>query len=144
MVLRKRRKVRRMRRTRVHGYGRVSGGHRKGGQRGGVGRAGVKGHHKIYYLSKGIPVGRTDFGFFNHTSAGQTSTINVGLLNERAEKIASKEGDHYNIDLTALGYDKLLGSGRVTHKLKITVAAASAGAIEKIEAAGGNVVLPES
>ena len=49
--------------------------------------------------------------------------------------------DRDSIDLTEMGYDKLLGSGRMERALNITVASASARAIEKVEAAGGSVNL---
>ena len=52
------------------------------------------------------------------------------------------EGD--SIDLGELGYDKLLGSGRIEKALKITVASASSRAIEKVQAAGGSVILDDS
>ena len=49
-----------------------------------------------------------------------------------------KEGSTYLVTLSAIGYDKVLGSGEVAHKIKLT-GKASAGAIEKIKAAGGEV-----
>ena len=42
-----------------------------------------------------------------------------------------------------MGYDKLLGSGRIDRALNITVASASARAIKKVEAAGGSVNLSD-
>jgi large subunit ribosomal protein L15 len=48
-----------------------------------------------------------------------------------------------SINLTELGIDKLLGSGRIQTALKVTVAEASANAIQKIEAAGGSIVSGE-
>tara|TARA_B100001094_G_C17594162_1_gene513382 strand:- start:189 stop:482 length:294 start_codon:yes stop_codon:yes gene_type:complete len=52
-------------------------------------------------------------------------------------------GDDDTINLGEMGIDKLLGSGRVTRALHITVEHASARAVEKIEAAGGSVTLAE-
>jgi large subunit ribosomal protein L15 len=43
------------------------------------------------------------------------------------------------IDLTELGIDKILGSGRINSALNVVVQEASARAIEKIEAAGGSI-----
>ena len=51
--------------------------------------------------------------------------------------------DSDSIDLTEMGYDKLLGSGRIDRALNITVGSASARAIEKVEAAGGSVNLSD-
>jgi len=42
--------------------------------------------------------------------------------------------------LKEMGYDKLLGTGSTKQSYKITVSAASAKALEKIEAAGGEVI----
>ena len=47
----------------------------------------------------------------------------------------------YKVDLTKLGYDKLLGTGQVTKKLEITVKYASPKALEKVNAAGGKIEL---
>jgi large subunit ribosomal protein L15 len=47
------------------------------------------------------------------------------------------------IDLVALGYDKLLGQGSVHSALKVRVARASSSAVEKIKAAGGTVEILE-
>ena len=47
MTIRKRKKIRKQRGSRTYGYGRISGGHRKGGSRGGKGNAGIKDHHQI-------------------------------------------------------------------------------------------------
>jgi len=48
-----------------------------------------------------------------------------------------------SINLGELGIDKLLGSGRINAAITVTVANASASAIEKVEAAGGSVNLAE-
>ena len=59
------------------------------------------------------------------------SSINVGVVSE----IATED----KIDLTELGYDKLLGSGKISKSLHIIVKEASSRAVEKVEAAGGSV-----
>jgi large subunit ribosomal protein L15 len=48
-----------------------------------------------------------------------------------------------DLDLTSLGYDKLLGQGEVHSALKVKVARASKSAVEKIKAAGGTVEILE-
>lgn len=53
---------------------------------------------------------------------------------------ASKEDDLYKIDLTKLGYRKLLGRGSTDKKIEVVVREASEKAIEKIAAAGGKVI----
>jgi len=55
------------------------------------------------------------------------------------KKLISKENDQYTIDIAKLGYNKLLGRGKITKKFNITVPAASKHAIEAVKAAGGSV-----
>tara|TARA_Y100000994_G_scaffold131768_1_gene108004 strand:+ start:1035 stop:1250 length:216 start_codon:yes stop_codon:yes gene_type:complete len=57
-----------------------------------------------------------------------------------AEGIATKKGKVVSVDLTEMGYDKLLGTGSTTQSYKLTISAASAKAVEKIEAAGGEIL----
>ena len=75
-------------------------------------------------------------GFNRHPSLRK---VNVSInLKEISQTV---EGDEVN--LGDMGYDKLLGSGRIDRAMKITVASASARAIEKVEAAGGSVILED-
>lgn len=48
------------------------------------------------------------------------------------------------LDMTKLGFDKLLGQGTPTKKYNITIAKASKKAIEKIKKAGGTITLTET
>ena len=71
--------------------------------------------------------------------------LNTGDLDEIIDRLvnlglAEKDGDVYRVDLTELGYSKLLGSGTVTKKIEVRVFEATPKAVEKIEAAGGKVV----
>jgi large subunit ribosomal protein L15 len=73
-----------------------------------------------------------------------TTNINVGELQEKMEEwitvqkaVESKEG--IIIDLSNLGYEKLLGSGRIDQPLIIKIKAFSKRAAEKIVAAGGRI-----
>ncbi len=71
--------------------------------------------------------------------------INAGDLDEVIQKLselglAEKDGDIYRIDLTELGYSKLLGGGKVTNKIEVKIFEATTRAVEKIEAAGGKVI----
>jgi len=47
------------------------------------------------------------------------------------------------VDLVALGYDKLLGQGQVHTALKVKARRASQSAVEKIKAAGGTIEVLE-
>jgi large subunit ribosomal protein L15 len=75
-------------------------------------------------------------GFNRHPSLRK---VNISINLKEVCQIA--EGDEIN--LSEMGYDKLLGSGRIEKALKITVAYASARAIEKVQAAGGSVILED-
>ena len=57
--------------------------------------------------------------------------------------MATQKRKKYTIDVTRLGIDKILGSGRVTRKLDlVNVKAITARAREKVLADGGSVDLP--
>ncbi len=60
-------------------------------------------------------------------------------LNQLGNLVASGN----EIDLSVLGYDKLLGQGAVFSPLKVKVPRASSSAVEKIKAAGGSVEILE-
>jgi len=71
-------------------------------------------------------------------------TINIGDIDRMVTDGYIQSVDKkYVIDLTAMGYDKLLGSGKTTHAVEIKVARSSKSAIEKIQGAGGKVELLE-
>ena len=78
---------------------------------------------------------------------GQPIAINVGQLELLMQRLVrdgiEKEGGKV-LDLTALGYDKLLGSGTVEGAWQVTVDAATPRAIEKVESAGGKVNMPKA
>src|SRR5437870_6392125 len=86
-------------------------------------------------------------GCFRHAQPRPTSAIDLEDLARRLEEFevaghAKKDDSRINVDLTAAGIDKLLGSGRVTRAMRITVAKASSAAVAKVSGAGGEVVLP--
>jgi len=143
-VPQKKRKVRKMRGSRTHGYGQI-GQHRKAGGRGGKGEAGYHKHFWTYTVTK-EPNHFGKHGFVSPTRR-PINAINVGELNERIESLlaknqATKTKEGIAIDLTQLGYDKLLGKGKVTHPLIVRVESSSKSAAEKIEKAGGQIQKP--
>ena len=148
-------KVRKMRGTRTHGYGRV-GQHRKAGQRAGKGKTTQwKKSKKSYYLKQkelGFPDPDWDFGkrgFKRPQDINriyQVNALNVKDLDSKIEEltknnIASKSGNTYTIDLKDVNIQKILGRGEINKKINISVNKASKRAIEKIESAGGKVTL---
>jgi len=137
----KKRKVRKQRGSRTHGYGRVSQ-HRGGGQRGGHGKAG-RHKHKWTYIVKYEPDYFGKHGF-KPPRRRKANAINVGELDEKIsellkEKKAGKKEDGFHIDLHQIGYDKLLGSGQVTYPLIIKVDSYSKTAEEKVRKAKGRI-----
>ena len=146
-VRRKRKKSRKLYGSRYHGYGQV-GEHKGSGQKGGKGNAGGKDHLKIKLLKEGHIFGSR--GFTHKGPKLNIVPINIGELVEmvKAEKIKfEKEGDKYVVNVSELGYNKILGRGRVDIPLKLVFTKTgfvSAKAKEKIEEAGGEIVLPPS
>ncbi len=88
--------------------------------------------HKWSYTVKYAPdhFGRNKFQPPNRTVTKRW--VNVADL----ERLA---GDSSRLDLSSLGYDKLLGSGEVHRSLVVKVSRASSSAVEKIKTAGGSV-----
>jgi large subunit ribosomal protein L15 len=127
----KERKTRKMRGSRTHGYGRI-GQHRDAGSKGQrkVGRH----KHLWSYVVAHEPDYFGKHGFTSPQSLKrQENTINIKQLNALTV-------ENNQLDLTSLGYTKLLGTGKITKPLTITVAACSKTAQQKIEKAGGQVV----
>lgn len=129
--------------SRTHGRGIKAG--RGKGKRGGTGNAG---YHKHKYMSvlKYMPDYFGRHGFKRHPAREARRVINLSDIElnlERylQEKVARKEGNMIELNLTALGYDKLLGSGSVSRALRIHVAEASENAVSKVKETGGSVEL---
>jgi large subunit ribosomal protein L15 len=137
------RKTYKKRGTRSCGYGNAQK-HRGAGSRGGRGMAGSK-KQKWSYVSKYMPDYFGRKGFKRPQKViDKTCTINVGMLDKILDRLvkdkkASLKNQTYEVNLTELGFDKLLGSGKATHKIAITVAKFSQNAQKKIEAAGGKI-----
>ncbi len=137
MVVHKRKKVTKYRSHTTHG-----GGHRKkrrgAGSRGGRGNAGSgkrAGHKRFTFANY---LGKKGF-----TSKSRSKVKAINLRDVQTLVIhekAVKEGDTYLINLEKLGYNKLLGTGNVTFKLKVSVSSYSKRAEEKIKAAGGEII----
>jgi len=133
----KERKTRKMRGSRTHGYGRI-GQHRD---------AGSKGHRKVgrhKHLWSYVTTYEPDyFGKHGFTSPQslkhKENTINIKQLNELTAQTAGEKGKT-NVNLTSLGYTKLLGTGKLAKPLIVSVSSCSKTAEEKIKKAGGQVL----
>ena len=128
------RKIRKFRGSRTVGYGRI-GQHRDAGSKGNrkVGR------HK-HLWSKIVTTQPDYFGKHGFTSPQslhrKEKTINLHQLDQLAQTP--------NINLTELGYTKLLGTGKLTKPLTIQINAYSKSAQEKVKQAGGEIVTSQT
>jgi len=149
MMIHRRKKIRKRRGSRTHGYGRIAQ-HRKSGQKGGVGKAGHGKHLWSYVVTK-EPDYFGKHGFKRPQSIVKVpKTINVGELDDLANyllknNLLSKDDKGLPLlDLKSLGFDKLLGSGKLYTKLHIVVDYATERAQEKVSSIGGVVELLSS
>ena len=115
---------------------------RGAGNRGGRGHSGGCKHHFVkYYMNEGRVFGKNGF----KTAKDTVNAIDIGCLELMIPSListgeAKEEGGVVHIDVSLLGYDKVLGGGRVTRKLNLSAPSFSERAKEKIEAVGGQAV----
>jgi large subunit ribosomal protein L15 len=121
---------------------------RGAGSRGGRGKAGSgkRGDSQKPSYWK-LTKGRAYLGKYGFTSIkDKDSVLNVSDLQDQLSSLvendfASQKKDEYTIDAKKIGIDKLLGSGKITVPVHVTVKSASDSAIRKIEEAGGSVTV---
>jgi len=142
-------KKRRQRGSRTHGGG--SHKNRRGaGHRGGRGAAGRDKHE----FHNHEPLGKSGFKRPEQVQE-EVATVDVRELDENAvlyaaDDLAEEDGDGYIIDAREVVDEaedadvvKVLGAGQVRNELTLIADAFSAGAIEKVEDAGGTATLTE-
>jgi large subunit ribosomal protein L15 len=124
------RKIRKFRGSRTVGYGRI-GQHRDSGSKGNrkVGR------HK-HLWSKVVTSEPNYFGKHGFVSPQSKHRIENTINLVKLDQLASGA----EINLTELGYTKLLGTGKITKALTITVPVASKSAMAKVQEAGGKLI----
>ena len=129
--------------SRTHGRGKKAG--RGAGLRGGRGNAGLH-KHKWISVVKYCPDYFGHHGFKRPQSVVYSKvTMNLSEVEQSLPSL-SKDGfavhkdGKWSVDLSKMGVDKLLGSGRVRTAMDVKVAEASAKAEEKLKVAGGSVV----
>ena len=129
--------------SRTHGRGKKAG--RGAGLRGGRGNAGLH-KHKWISIVKYCPDYFGHHGFKRPQSVVYSKiTMNLSEVEQFLPSLskngfAEEKGGKWTVDLTKMGVDKLLGSGRIRMPLSIKVAEASATAQEKLKEAGGNLI----
>lgn len=136
------RKSRRQRGSRYCGWGQV-GQHRQSGARGGVGGAGK---HKHFWIRTVI---EEPDHFGHNTFSPPTKEVvqkwaDVGQLDSLFSRHGSlKENGKAYLDLTSLGYDKILGGGKLQGAISVKVKQFSRAAKQKIDSSGGEVISNE-
>lgn len=136
------RKSRKQRGSRYCGWGQV-GQHRQSGARGGVGGAGK---HKHFWIRTVI---EEPDHFGHNTFSPPTKVVvqkwaDVGQLDSLFSRHGYlKENGKAYLDLTSLGYDKILGGGKLQGAISVKVKQFSRAARQKIESSGGEVISNE-
>ena len=143
-MIRKTRKINKMRGSRSIGGG-CSKKRRGAGHKGGRGKAGLGKHHWTWTV-KNDPKHFGKYGFKRPKKMiNESNPVNLGYLDDNSEKLLAKgvattEGDSIVIDVTDLGYDKVLGKGKLLKPLIIKSPMFSASAEDKIQEAGGEAI----
>jgi large subunit ribosomal protein L15 len=129
--------------SRTHGRGKKAG--RGAGLRGGRGNAGLH-KHKWISVVKYCPDYFGHHGFKRpqsvvcHKVTMNLSEVEQALPSMVKDGFAAQKEGKWSVDLTKMGVDKLLGSGRISTAISVKVAEASATALEKLKSAGGTLV----
>lgn len=117
---------------------------RGAGNRGGRGKSGACKHHAVRAIQLGYDYGK--HGFKRPLKViSDAAVVNVGELDELADQLvadgfAQLTDGAYQINLSDLDIDKVLGTGKVTKSLVVTATEFSSTARDKIESAGGNCI----
>lgn len=131
----------------THGHG-SSKKRRGAGNRGGRGRAGLgkkATHKKVLARKTGDHLGERGFKRPQKVVT-ETHTINIQEIDQRIEQfveegVAEESSGTFIFDAEKAGYDKVLGSGRLTKDIDIQAAAFSDSARRKIEEHGNEATV---
>jgi large subunit ribosomal protein L15 len=142
MVVRRERKIRKLR-GRKTGFGSHKK-HKGAGNRGGRGMSGMH-KSKVMRMIKYFP---DHYGKSGMSSIKKVKirTVNLMDLDSKIEQLlkekkVEKDKDGIKVKLSDLGYDKLLGSGKVNHPLIVEAKYFSKNAIKKLEEVKGKAVV---
>ncbi len=144
MTVNKRKKNTKQRGSKTHGWG-AKKKHRGQGHRGGRGMAGTGKRAD----TKKPSIWKEDYfgkhGFVSKTPKVKINAVNISFIEQHidnllSKNLISKENGFYVVELEKLGFNKLLGDGRVSVKLKVKTPYASKTALEKVIEAGGEVI----
>jgi len=144
-MIRRTRKIRKMRGSRTVGGG-CSKKRRGAGHRGGRGNAGLH-KSKWTWTVKYDPEHFGKYGFKRpQRSILKFNPVNLDYLDEKSEEwvkqgMALSKNGVIEINVTDIGYNKVLGKGRLNRPLIIKSPEFSSSAVQKIEEAGGEVII---
>jgi large subunit ribosomal protein L15 len=134
MTARFRKKVRKMRGSKTHGWG-AKKKHRGAGSQGGRGKAGMLKHKKSWMiLNEPDHFGKRGFKIPLEVKS-KINAITLKDLDILAKKLNKTE-----INLSEIGFDKVLSNGRLTQALTIKAKKFVEKAKQKIEQAGGKAI----
>lgn len=143
-MIRSKRKINKQRGSRSNGGG-CTKKRRGAGNKGGKGKAGASKQHWTWTV-KFDPDHYGKHGFKRPSKMiKKANPVNLVYLEEKADELiesgkASVDGDAIVIDVTDLGFDKVLAKGNITKVFKISSPKFSASAVEKIEELGGEAI----
>ncbi|HOI70880.1 MAG TPA: uL15 family ribosomal protein [Methanobacterium sp.] len=143
-MIRKTRKINKLRGSRTIGGG-SSKKRRGAGHRGGRGRAGYH-KHMWSWIVKYDPDRYGKSGFKRpQKTITKFNPVNLAFLDEKLDELVSKgiakeEKGKVVVDVRELGYNKVLGMGKITKPAIIKSPRFSESATRKIEDAGGEAV----
>ncbi|MFB6180880.1 MAG: uL15 family ribosomal protein [Candidatus Nanohalobium sp.] len=127
----------------THGHG-SSKKNRGAGSRGGRGKAGTgkKASHNRMTKEGLKEMGENGFTPFNKS---EQNGLNLRDIDQRVEELveeglAEEENGRYVVDLSELGYEKVLGTGKLTKEIEIHAENFSDSAEKKIEDSKGEAV----
>jgi len=147
MAVHKRKKNSRQRGSHTHGWGSKKK-HRGAGNKGGKGMAGTG--KRADAKKPSIWKNKKYFGKFGFKSKSRENikAVNLSYFEEHLNRLVTdkkveQENDMYIIDISKLGYNKLLGNGKITKKYKFIAGYASQNAIDKVKRGGGNIILKD-
>ncbi|HLD89365.1 MAG TPA: uL15m family ribosomal protein [Candidatus Nanoarchaeia archaeon] len=145
MVVHRRKKSTKQRGSKTHGWG-AKKKHRGAGNRGGRGRAGSG--KRASSIRPSIWADENYFGKHGFKKKGivtKIHAVNIHYLEENIKKLveqknAVEKNGTYEINIENIGFNKLLGTGKITKKFIIKAPYYSEEAAAKIKAKGGSVI----
>mgnify|MGYP001616238735 CR=1 FL=1 len=134
MTVNKRKRLVRFRGSKTHGWGSMKK-HRGAGNRGGRGMAGTgkRADQKKPTIIK-------EFGYKNYFGRHGFKRPQKILKEIRVINVGDLNYEKKDVNLTEIGYDKLLGKGKPDKGYNVIIKSFSTLAKEKIEKAGGSIV----